>query len=158
MTTNGLLRLALPLLIFVGATAGAQSPVNQAVRSAIDSGNAQYIRGFGESNAAVVANTYAPDGGRLSPGGQVAHGTDAIRANVDSLLHQVGPITVTLRTLDLWVMGDRAYETGKWTYTWAKKGGSTTTVGGQYVTAWGRQPTGQWRIAADIGVPTDREG
>lgn len=122
-----------------------------AVQAAIDSGNAQYIRGFAASEAATVAAVYAPDGGRFGGKGEVARGTAAIRADVAALLGQVGPITVTLKTVDLWVIDDRAYESGKWTYTYAKKGGTgTTTVGGGYVTIWGRQPSGGWRIIADV--------
>jgi uncharacterized protein (TIGR02246 family) len=131
----------------------AADPRLAAVRAAIDSGNGEYIRGFAAGDAARVAAVYASDGGRLSSGGHVARGTVAIRADVDGLIRQTGPITVTLKTLDVWLTDDRAYETGKWTYAWAKKGGGTTGMGGRYVTVWGRQANGRWRMVADIGVP-----
>jgi ketosteroid isomerase-like protein len=127
--------------------------VRKAVGSAIDSGNAEYIRGFANSDAARVAAVYSTNGGRLGENGALAHGTADITKAVALVLHQVGPITVTLKTVDLWVMENRAYETGKWTYAWAKKGGGITTVGGRYVTVWLREPGGRWRIEADVGVP-----
>jgi uncharacterized protein (TIGR02246 family) len=132
-------------------TVSAQAPA--AIRAAIDSGNAQYIRGFAAADAGQVAAVYAPDGGRMGDGGHVARGATAIRADIDQLLRQAGPITVTLTTTGLWVIDDRAYESGKWVYAWAKKGGGTTTSEGRYVTAWGRQPDGHWRVLADVAVP-----
>jgi ketosteroid isomerase-like protein len=152
-------KLSIGLAVLMMASASlapaqqASDPKLAGLRAAIDSGNAEYIRGFGAGDAAQVAAAYAPDGGRFSGGGHIARGTSAIRADVAKLIHEVGPITVTLTTLDVWLMDDRAYETGKWTYAWAKKGGGLTTIGGRYVTIWGRQSNGRWRIVADVGVP-----
>jgi ketosteroid isomerase-like protein len=69
------------------------------------------------------------------------------------LIKAVGPVRVTLVTTDLWVIGDRAYETGKWTYTFAKRGGGDTTLSGRYATVWKQQAAGGWKYYADMGVP-----
>jgi hypothetical protein len=114
MTMHKLTLTTLAAALIAGSTVRTVSAQGTAaVRAAIDSGNAQYIRGFAAADAGQVAAVYAPDGGRLGDGGHVARGTAAIRADIDQLLHQVGPITVTLTTTGLWVIDDRAYESGR---------------------------------------------
>jgi uncharacterized protein (TIGR02246 family) len=125
------------------------------VRAAIDSGNAEYIAAFAKSDAAGVASVYAPDGARLGPGGQAIVGTAQITEDVRAFLSRTGPIRVGLETVDLWVVGQAAYETGKWSYTFTPQRDPTRTItiGGRYVTIWHQQRDNRWRIAADVGVP-----
>ncbi len=83
----------------------------------------------------------------------VSRGTEAIAAAVGEFVGRVGPVAVTLETADLWLLDDRAYETGEWSYTFTSEGEAKRTIGGRYVTIWQRQPDGDWKIWADMGVP-----
>ena len=65
----------------------------------------------------------------------------------------VGPVQVTIETVDLWVVEDLAYETGKWSYTFTSPDAERRTIGGRYVTVWKRQAEGSWKILGDLGVP-----
>ncbi|HEX4574922.1 MAG TPA: SgcJ/EcaC family oxidoreductase [Gemmatimonadales bacterium] len=149
--------IAAVLLVAHGTVLGAQTPPDSAVRAdvrkAIDRGNAEYIAALGRADAGALAKVYAPDGARMGEHGAFAQGRAAIAAMVRDLLHGTGPITVTVETVDLWVVHDLAYETGKWRYTFTPPQKSTQSVGGRYLTVWQRQPEGGWRIIADMGIP-----
>lgn len=119
----------------------------------IEQGNAEYIAAFARPDAQAFARIYAPDGARFSPNGAMVRGRDAIAADFTDFVNRVGPVTVTIKTDDLWVMDDTAYETGRWTYTYTPQGVPRRTIGGRYVTVWKKQPDGGWRIYADMGVP-----
>jgi hypothetical protein len=47
--------------------------------------------------------------------------------------------------------GDLAWSLGPW--TWAPGRDAANRVHGHYLSLWRRQPTGTWRVVADIGVP-----
>jgi ketosteroid isomerase-like protein len=75
------------------------------------------------------------------------------------MLERMGPITVTIEIVDVWLVDDRAYETGKWSYTFTPpEKEEERTVGGRYVTVWLRQPEGGWKIVADMSVPCGEAG
>lgn len=154
-TTRAALPLLLATLLSTVPPSGllAQHPGADAVRTAIDLGNAEYIAAYAVADADALARVYDPDGARLSGRGRVARGREAIAASVNRWLERVGPVRVRLETMDLWVIEDRAYETGIWSYTFAPPGDAERTIGGRYVTVWSRQPDGGWRILADLGVP-----
>jgi uncharacterized protein (TIGR02246 family) len=141
-------------IVLCAAPVLAQASSDRAdVRAAIDRGNAAYISAFARADAPAVAAVYDPNGARLNEHGAAAQGTDAITRDVADLLKQVGPVKVQLETVEFWQLGDLAYETGKWSYTFTPPGRSEQTIGGRYVTTWKRQPTGGWKILADLGVP-----
>ena len=127
--------------------------VAQDVQAAIDSGNAAYIAAYAQEDATALAQVYDPDGARLSDNGGTARGREAIAASVGAFLSRVGPVQVRLETVDLWVIGNQAYETGIWSYTYTPPGATARTIGGRYVTVWRQQSDGGWRILADLGVP-----
>ncbi len=137
----------------------AQQPIpaqrRQAALAAIERGYAQYIAAFASADAAGVAALYDEHyGARLEPNGRVIQGRRAIAASLHRFLDRVGPVKVALHTDDLWLLGGRAYETGRWSYTFAAAGRPAQTVGGQYVTVWIPQSDGSWRMGADLSVPT----
>jgi uncharacterized protein (TIGR02246 family) len=150
-------KTCLTLLVFVSTCsllAAASDPGAEA-RKAIDAGNAQYIKCHGQSDAAGVAALFEENGARLEQKGRIVRGRKAIQADVETFLKEAGPVTVTVDTVDLWVIDDRAYETGKYTYTFAPPGKGKTSTSGRYVTVWHRQKDGGWLIIADMGVPKD---
>ena len=59
----------------------------------------------------------------------------------------------TITTIDVFPMGDLAYETGRYSFTLAGEGKATRTVTGKYVEVWKRQPDGGWKMFRDIGLP-----
>ena len=130
-----------------------ETPDPMAVRAAIDSGNAAYIKAYAHEDAAALAQVYDPDGARLNSNGLMARGREAIAASVGAFLKRVGPVRVRLETVDMWVTGDHAYETGIWTYTYTPPDAAERTIGGRYVTVWRQHSDGRWRILADLGVP-----
>ena len=125
----------------------------EAARHAIEQGYEQYIAGFAESDAAKVAAVYDSLGARLSGGGRVEQGRDAITAGLSRFFNRVGPVTVTVEVADLWLVDDLVYETGTWSYTYTPPGEAEKTAGGRYVTVWRKQPDGGWKMLADMGVP-----
>ena len=128
------------------------------VRAAVDKGNAQYIAAFANADAEALAAVYDADGTRLHGNGALTRGKDAIAAEVKQFLAQVGVVAVTIETVNLWVVDDRAYETGKWTYTFTPPEKDKQTLAGRYVTVWKEQADGGWKIVADMSVPCGDEG
>jgi ketosteroid isomerase-like protein len=61
---------------------------------------------------------------------------------------------VTVTTTALWLDGDTAYETGKYSYNF-QQNGQPVTDQGRYVTIWKRQGDSSWKIAMDMGVPNE---
>jgi uncharacterized protein (TIGR02246 family) len=124
-----------------------------AARRGIQAGNAAYIAAFQRADASALAQVYDQEGARLNEGGVVVRGRNAIAEDVGKFVAHAGPVRVTLETKDLWLVGDTAYETGVWSYTFQPKGKAEQRIGGHYVTLWKRQPDGGWKIWADMGVP-----
>jgi len=144
------------LMTSVGFDQTAQKPAeSDAVRQAIDYGNSQYIKFFGEKNAAGVAGVYDKYGSRLYPKGVVIRGQEAIKADLERFLGEVGAVEVTLKTSDVWVTDGLAYEMGNWSYSFKPKDQKEMTIGGRYVTVWKKQPDGGWKMFADMAIPND---
>jgi len=61
-------------------------------------------------------------------------------------------VKVTATTVNVWLDGDTAYETGKYKYEYTVKGKPGTDEG-RYVTIWKRQKDGSWKLSMDMGVP-----
>jgi uncharacterized protein (TIGR02246 family) len=147
--------ITLVVLICAGALpslAGQESHENPEVRKAIEAMNARYISAFKNADAAGVAGVYDENGSRLYPKGVVIRGRKAIRADLEKFIKDVGPVTVALDTLGVWLVDDTAYETGKWSYTFTPPGRQQRTMGGRYVTTWRKQKDGGWKIVADLGI------
>jgi len=143
------------LLTFAAPLAAQTSQLADATaaRRGIEAGNAAYIAAFKRADANALAQVYDPEGARLNEGGVVVRGRSAIADDVGKFVAQVGPVRVMLETKELWLVGDTAYETGLWSYTFQPKGKAEQRIGGHYVTLWKRQPDGSWKIWADMGVP-----
>jgi uncharacterized protein (TIGR02246 family) len=144
------------LLLTIAAPLAAQTAQPGDVASAtrgIQAGNAAYIAAFKRADANALSQVYDQEGARLNEGGVVLRGRKAIADDVGKFVEKVGPVRVTLDTKDLWLVGDTAYETGVWSYSFQPKGKAEQRIGGHYVTLWKRQPDGGWKIWADMGVP-----
>ena len=146
------------LVGFAGlAAAAAPSAVEPAGRDEIweqiHRHNAVYIKAYADGDAARIAGLYDPEGARLSPGGVVVHGREAILTATRTFLGEVGTVRVIIRPADLWVVDDLAYESGEWSWKFTPGDREPRRLGGRYVTVWRRQPDGGWGILADLSVP-----
>ncbi len=158
MTVRAILTLSACLWVSVSMawaqdSDGSDQTARTDARAAIDSMNALYIAAYAAADGHALAGVYDANGARLASNGQYSRGTEAIAAAVGEFVGRVGPVAVTLETADLWLLDDRAYETGEWSYTFTSEGEAKRTIGGRYVTIWQRQPDGDWKIWADMGVP-----
>lgn len=134
----------------------ALPPSSAAVRARqqIDSVNTLYIKAFGDANVDEVIATYDTAGSELLGRHHVEHGHNAIRRYWAEFFKTYGAARVTLDVVSFWLVGDTAYETGKYTsLTKDQKTGTDQTAKGNYATVWRRQADGGWRIIAVFDTP-----
>src|SRR5437773_7421174 len=134
---------------------GAGPADTAAARAAIDSGNAHWIAAFKRADAAGVAALFAIDATQFRRSGAVVRGRAAIQAGFAALFHDNGWADASITTGTVWLVDERAYETGKFAFTFHLAGKPPVTNTGRYVTIWSRQIDGSWKIVVDFGVPSD---
>jgi uncharacterized protein (TIGR02246 family) len=123
------------------------------VRRAIDKGNAQWSEGWAKGDAAMVAAIFAEDGVQLASSGKLIKGRQQILDRQKVAMQGADPgVKVTVTTVNVWLDGDTAYETGKYKYEYTEKGKPGTDEG-RYVTIWKHQKDGSWKLSMDMGVP-----
>jgi len=136
--------------------AAAAAPATDAlseVRRAIDKGNAQWVEGWAKKDPSMIAALFTEDGSLLARGGRIIKGPAQIMERQRAAMQSVsGDVKVTVTTVDIWLEGDTAYETGKYSYKYQEKG-QPVTEEGRYVTIWKRQKDGSWKLFMDMGVP-----
>ena len=122
---QGVLTTTLGLILVAAPTVDAQTATDprSAVRDSITKSYERYIRGFATQDAATVAAVYdSVRGARLGDNGEVVRGRADITTDLARFLRQVGPVRVVLHTDGLWLVDDRAYEAGTWSYTFTPPG------------------------------------
>jgi len=125
------------------------------VKRAIDKGNAQWVEGWAKKDASMIAALFTEDGSLLTRGGRIIKGPAQIAERQRAAMQSVsGDVKVTVTTVDIWLEGETAYETGKYSYKYQEKG-QPVTEEGRYVTIWKRQKDGSWKLFMDMGVPKD---
>lgn len=125
-------------------------------KSAIEKGNAQWSEGWFKRDAAMVSAIFAEDGVQLALSGKVFKGRQQITERLKAAMEGADPgVKVTVTTVDVWVDGDTAYETGKYKYEYVEKGKPGVDEG-RYVTVWRKQKDGAWKLAMDMAVPPDK--
>jgi len=136
-----------------------ESPVSSVAlaiaRQAIDKGNAQWVEAWYKADASLIAALFAPDGIMLEENGNFLKGPQQIFDRQKTVMESAGKgVKATVTTVDLWLVGETAYETGKYSYKFQEKGRPVTKEG-RYVTIWKRQSDDSWKIIMDLGVPKD---
>jgi len=122
---------------------------------AVYKGNAQWTGGWKKGDAVMVAAIFTEDGFQLSQNGKVIKGRQQILERQKSAMQGVDSgVIVTVTTLNVWLPGETAYETGKYKYKYKEKGKPGMDVG-HYVTLRKRQNEGSWKLYMDMGMPKD---
>lgn len=148
--------LAALAVLLSGAAAHADNQELAAVRNAINAGNARYIEACAKLDADAFAAIYDRDAARLERGGDVVLGRAAIATTTAQMWKKLsGPLLVTAKTQEVWLVADIAYETGLYTIAVTSPNGATKQVSGRYVTLWKRQVDGSWKIFRDLNVSQD---
>jgi uncharacterized protein (TIGR02246 family) len=123
------------------------------VRRVISEANARWSEGWAKGDATMVAAIFANEGVQLGSNGKIFKGQQQIAEHQRTVMQSVDPgVKVTVITVNLWLDGDVAYETGTYKYEYTEKGKPGMDEG-RYVTVWKRQVDGSWKLAMDMGVP-----
>ena len=137
------------------APAAASADAVTEVRRIIEKGNAQWVEAWAKDDPSMTASLFAEDGVQLAGKGKLVKGRQAIFERQKAAMAGADPgVKVTVTTVDVWLDGDVAYETGKYKYEYTEKGKPGMDEG-RYVTIWKRQKDGGWKLAMDMGVPND---
>jgi uncharacterized protein (TIGR02246 family) len=118
--------------------------VQQAVRSAIEGTNAQFVKAANSGDTARVASLYTEDAVLLAPNAPMMRGRQEIKAFFDGMVQQMGLPELQLNTKQVEENGDTAWEVG--VYTMKLQGVSDE---GKYIVVWKRHGD-DWQLAADI--------
>jgi uncharacterized protein (TIGR02246 family) len=118
--------------------------VQQAVRSAIEGTNAQFVEAANSGDTARVASLYTEDAVLLAPNAPMMRGRQEIKAFFDGMVAQMGLPKLQLNTKQVEEHGDTAWEVGA--YTMKLQGVSDE---GKYIVVWKRHGS-DWKLAADI--------
>lgn len=121
--------------------------------------NARWITAMKNKDAETIAQLFdADEGALMSASGKVYQGHDAIRELMERNFKALGSITATIKTDNVWLEGNIAYETGYWRYVFiptSKRRNKKELRQGHYLVIWKRQPDKSWRILKDFGF-TDK--
>jgi len=148
-------RIAAFFVVATIANVAFAAPEISEARKAIDKGNAQWIEAWDKADASLIAALFAEDGVLLGRNGKFSKGPQQILEHMKPVLEGAGKgVKATVTTVDLWLDGETAYETGKYSYKYQEKG-KPVNEEGRYVTIWKRQSDGSWKIIMDMGVPKD---
>ena len=123
------------------------------VRRAIDAGTAVWAAAWAKGDAAMLPDTFTPDGKELVAGGKVYKGRKQILALMrDAMQKRGGKAKLTVTTTDVWLDGNTAYETGTAVYEFTLDG-QPQTLERRYFTVWKRHSKrGAWKIHSNTGV------
>jgi uncharacterized protein (TIGR02246 family) len=114
-----------------------------------ESVNKQFVESFARGDDAGVAAVYREDAQLLPPGGPKIKGRGQIQAFWREAMRS-GVRAVELRTVELQIERDTAYEIGAATLHVRPEGGEGSTISAKYVVVWKRGDEGDWKWAIDI--------
>jgi ketosteroid isomerase-like protein len=117
----------------------------QAVRESVDEGNRKFGSAVARKDYAAMAALYTENAMVLPPDGGIVTGRPAIEEFWRSAANALGLTDATLKTRDLEVAGDTAYEVGEANL---KVGSGQVMV--KYLVVWMKSSDGNWRLHRDI--------
>jgi uncharacterized protein (TIGR02246 family) len=116
-----------------------------AVRSAIEAANAQFVATAAKGDGAGLAALYTKDGQVMPAGSDPIRGTEAIQKFWQGALDS-GISGVTLKTIDVYGKGPTATEVGQ--YELRNKAGQVVDHG-KYIVIW-QHADGKWQLLRDM--------
>lgn len=122
------------------------------VRASIDEGNADFVRAWLTGDPDLFASCFAADGALLHPGRPAIVGRDRIRDRMKAVFSKIRMTAGAITTVDVYIFGDTAYETGKWKFAIGPIGRAAEPDSGRYIEVWKRVGDG-WKMWRDISVP-----
>ena len=117
-------------------------------RNAIEAANAKMVADYAAGNAKALALAYTDDAVMLPPDATRVVGHAAIEALWKSWI-DAGIKNLTLKSTDLEISGDLAYEVGDLALQMPVKGGNPSPATGTYLFVWKRGGDGVWRVKVD---------
>jgi ketosteroid isomerase-like protein len=120
-----------------------------AARAAIESANDQWLVAFRKDDGASLARIYAPDASLFPPTTASLEGRDRI-VEYFRAQRKAGMAEASLKTLDVVLAGDVAYEVGTYGFRFGQTDGDASGDSGRYFTIWKAQPDGSWRYQVGI--------
>ena len=118
--------------------------------SAIRAIDADWVKAVPAKDAQRIGAYYADGASLLAPGAPLAAGKDAIQKAWAGMLATPGfSLTFTPTKIEVSRAEDLAYEIGDYQMTTNDKKGKPQTVNAKYVTVWGKQPDGSWKVLVD---------
>jgi ketosteroid isomerase-like protein len=115
------------------------------VRKAVEEGNRKFGAAVERKNYPELASLYTNDAKLLAPDAPIVTGRKAIENFWRDAVSALGLVSATLKTLDLEVSEDTAYEVGQGDL---KLSSGQATV--KYMVVWRRGDDGTWRLHRDI--------
>jgi ketosteroid isomerase-like protein len=115
------------------------------VRKAVEEGNRKFGAAVERKNYLELASLYTNDAKLLAPDAPIVTGRKAIENFWRDAVSALGLVSATLKTLDLEVSEDTAYEVGQGDL---KLSSGQATV--KYMVVWRRGDDGTWRLHRDI--------
>ena len=104
----------------------------------------QFEEAIARGDAAACAAVYTEDAEILPPDSPAMTGKQAAQGLWQSII-DMGVKGISLQTLELEEMGDRAVERGAFTIDIQGEGGQTMQASGKYIVFWRRQADGAWK-------------
>lgn len=145
------------LFLFTITLYSQNNKLYEEAKEAIEKGNAQWVKGTNEKNPKMIAELFAEDGVMLVDENKIVKGRSAIQKMQQDDINEVkGDLKATVETKELWLDGNTAYETGRYTYSY-EKDGKPVERKGRYFTIWEKQKDNSWRIKSDVGFPDEKE-
>jgi uncharacterized protein (TIGR02246 family) len=125
------------------------------LRHTIDKSNARWVEAQEKGDPAMSVASFTEDGIMLARNGEIIRGRQRILEHTKARMQSgMKGVKVMAATVDVWLDGDTAYETGKFTYSYQDKG-QPVSGGGRYVTMWKRQKDKSWKLVMEMPLPQD---
>ena len=119
------------------------------LKDVVDRLTSMFVSAFNKRDIEGMLNLYAPDAVLLPPDRPGVKGTEAIRELLRTMF-EAGYCHTSLERASMAHLGDLAVEIGEYSMQIAKKESPRRLENGKYVTAWRRQPNGEFQITATI--------
>ena len=129
--------------------ATSTAPDREQVRSTINDTNRRFMDAISRGDADGAADVYTEFARVMPPDMAMLEGKAAARALWATVIEQMGLRQAQLDTIELEILGDWAYEIGRYTLTIEPPGGESVEARGKYVVIW-KHVAGAWKWHVDI--------